>query len=94
MAQYLFQKSLTNLNIRFNGHELGQTLGDGEGQGDLARCSPWIYKESDTTEQLSTQPRKEIKLSLLGDDMILYMADPKDTPGKLLEFINEFYKDL
>ena len=55
---------------------------------------PWSHKESDTTEQLSTQPRKEIKLSLLGDDMILYMADPKDTPGKLLEFINEFYKDL
>ena len=45
-------------------------------------------KESDTTEQLSTQTRKEIKLSLLADDMILYMDDPKDTPGKLLEFIN------
>ena len=25
----------------FNGHELGQTLGDGEGQGGLAWCSPW-----------------------------------------------------
>ena len=27
-----------------NEHELGQTLGDGEGQGDLARCSPWVAK--------------------------------------------------
>ena len=37
----------------FNGHELGQTLTDGEGQGGLARCSPWSHKELDTTEQLS-----------------------------------------
>ena len=26
---------------RCNGHELGQTLGDGEGQGGLVCCSPW-----------------------------------------------------
>ena len=26
---------------RCNGHELGQTLGDGEGQGGLACCSSW-----------------------------------------------------
>ena len=37
---------------RFNGHELGQTLGDGEGQGSLACCSPWGLKEADTTWQL------------------------------------------
>ena len=28
-----------------NGHELGQILGDGEGQGGLACCSPWGCKE-------------------------------------------------
>ena len=33
--------------------ELGQTSGDGEGQGGLARCSPWGHKELDTTEQLN-----------------------------------------
>ena len=27
-----------------------QTPGDGEGQGSLARCSPWGHRESDTTE--------------------------------------------
>ena len=32
-----------------NGHELGQTSGDGEGQKGLACCSPWGHKESDTT---------------------------------------------
>ena len=36
---------------QFNGHELGQPLGDGEGQGSLACCSPWGHKELDTTEQ-------------------------------------------
>ena len=32
-----------------NGHELGQTLGDGEDQGILACCSLQGRKESDTT---------------------------------------------
>ena len=32
-----------------NKHELGQTLGDGQGEGSLACCSPWGQKESDTT---------------------------------------------
>ena len=35
---------------QFNGHEFEQALGDGEGQGGLVCCSPWGYKESDTTE--------------------------------------------
>ena len=30
-----------------NGHELGQTSGDGEGQGGLVCCSPWGHKVSD-----------------------------------------------
>ena len=31
------------------GHELGQTLGDGDGQGGLVCCSPWGRKESNMT---------------------------------------------
>ena len=34
---------------QFNGHELGRTLGDGEGQRSLACCSPWGREELDTT---------------------------------------------
>ena len=34
---------------RCNGHELGQTLRDGVGQGSLVPSSPWGCKESDTT---------------------------------------------
>ena len=32
---------------------------------------------------------KEVELSLLADDMILYIENPKDTTRKLLELINE-----
>ena len=38
-----------------SGHELEDTLRDGEGQGGLARWSPWGRKESDTTEQLNNK---------------------------------------
>ena len=31
---------------RFNGQEIGQTLGDSEGQGILTCYSPWGHKES------------------------------------------------
>ena len=34
---------------QFSGYELGQTPGDDDGQGDLACCSPWGLRESDTT---------------------------------------------
>ena len=41
---------------QFNGHELGQTLGDGEGQGGLACFSPWGHKVGHNlaTEQIQT----------------------------------------
>ena len=40
-----------------NGHVFEQALGVGDGQGSLARCSPWGGKESDMTEQLNwTEP--------------------------------------
>ena len=37
----------------FNGHEFDQTLGDCEGWGSLACCSPWGHKELDMTEHLN-----------------------------------------
>ena len=35
---------------------------------------------------------KEVKLSLLADDLILYIENPKDSTRKLLELINEYSK--
>ena len=34
---------------RLDGHEFEQTLGDSEGQGSLACCSPWGHREPDVT---------------------------------------------
>ena len=39
--------------IQLNGHESEQTLGDSEGQGILACCSPQDLKELDMTECLN-----------------------------------------
>ena len=36
--------------------------------------------------------RKEVKLSLVADDMIQYIENPKDTIRKLLELISELSK--
>ena len=36
--------------------------------------------------------KKEVKLSLIADDMLLYLYNTKDSTKKLLELINEFSK--
>ena len=38
---------------RLNGQESEQTLGDSEGRGSLACCSPWGHTESDMTWRLN-----------------------------------------
>ena len=37
-------------HCRLNGHEFEQVLRRGDGQGNLACCSPWGLKKLDTTE--------------------------------------------
>ena len=36
-----------------DGHEFEQAPGIGDGQGNLACCSPWHHKKSNTTERLN-----------------------------------------
>ena len=50
MAEY----EIVGWHHGFNGHELGQTPGDGEDQGGLACCSPWGWKKLDMTWLLNT----------------------------------------
>ena len=38
---------------QLDGHEFEQALGVDVGQGNLACCSQWGHKESDTTERLN-----------------------------------------
>ena len=56
---------------RFNRHELGQTPGDGEGQGSLACFSPRGSKESDMTWRLNDN-----KVLLFTVHHFLFNPDP------------------
>ena len=51
------EDAMVGWHHQFNGYESEQTLGDSEGQGGLACCSPWGGKESDMPEQLNTNKR-------------------------------------
>ena len=51
------EDEMAGCHYRLDGHKFEQTLGDSKGQGSLACCSPWGYKESDTTEQLNNNNR-------------------------------------
>ena len=48
---------------QLKGHEFVQTLGDSEGLGGLACCSPWGRKELDMTQRLNNN-NKETLLEL------------------------------
>ena len=49
------EDEMTGQRHQCNEHELGQTLGDGEGQGGLACCSPWGCRELDMTGWLNNK---------------------------------------
>ena len=53
MRKGVTEDEMVGMQHRFNGHELEQTPGDSEGQGNPAWCSLWGHKESDLTEQLN-----------------------------------------
>ena len=55
-----------------NEHELGHTLGDGEGQGGLACCSPLGRKESDTTGRLNNS-NNNLMNKILDFSIILFI---------------------
>ena len=46
---------------RLNGHEFEQILGDSEGQGSLACCSPWGHKETDMNERLNNDNKCKLE---------------------------------
>ena len=56
--KWVAEDEMVEWHHRLNGHKSEQTLGGSEGQGSLVCCSPWSYKESNTTERLNNN--KEI----------------------------------
>ena len=47
------EEEMTGWHYGLHRHEFEQTLGDGEGQGNLGCNSPRDHKESDMTDQLN-----------------------------------------
>jgi len=67
----MVEDEMVGWHHQLHGHEFEQALGDGEGQGSLACCSPWSHKESDTTEKLNnntlvSSQRQKMKMRFLG----------------------------
>ena len=62
---------MVGFHHRLTGREFEQALGDSEGQGRLACCSPWSHKESDTTEWLNSSKLKTSNCNLSGVQMIM-----------------------
>ena len=52
---------------QLNVQEFEQTLGDSEGQGSLACCSPWCCKELYTTEQLNNKTHLDAAMKIFLD---------------------------
>ena len=71
-----------------NGHEFEQTLGDSEGQGSLACCSPWGHKELDMTEQLNSNNFSALRL-LHGPLSHLYMTTGKTIALTIRTFVSK-----
>jgi len=70
---------------QLNGHESEQTLGDGEGQGSLACCSPRGCKELDTTERLNNkmEAMAVMNIAALGGPFALCQALGLHLPARL-----------
>ena len=47
------EEEMVGWHHRLKGHQFEQILGDSEGQGSLAGCSPWGHKQLDMTWQLN-----------------------------------------
>ena len=78
-------------NIILNGEKLNAfPLKSGTRQG--CPLSPLLFKMVWEVLATAIRAEKEIKLSLFGDDMILYIENPKDSTRKLLGLINDYSK--
>ena len=70
LKQYLFSSGIYDMtedgmvgwHHQLNGHEFEQTMRHSKGQGSLACCSPWDCKEMDTTEQLNSNNKHDMKV--------------------------------
>ena len=75
----------------FNGHEFEQALGDGEGQGILACCSPWGHRKLGMTERLNNNNTMSMYLFQLVSSLVLQPGFQKVwCGGRMRNMTHEF----
>ena len=74
---------------RFNGHELEQTLGGSEGQGNLSCCSPQGHKELDMTE---TEQQQQDTAEVYAFLHRTYVFDGREHQSNVKLMPHTFYK--
>ena len=80
------------------GYEFEQTLGNSEGQGSLAYCTPWSRKKSDITEQLNRtaifwkKEKKDSKVLPISDVFQVLLAQYE--PCEVVYFGKVYYASL
>ena len=55
----MIEDEMVGWHHQLDGHEFEQILGDGDGQGSLARCSPWGHKQLDMSLWLNNSIIKD-----------------------------------
>ena len=87
-AKRVSENKMAGWHHQCNGHELGQTLGDGEGQRGLVCCSPWGHEESDITGWLNNS-RTRLDLYFKVINWYRYKAKSKEELKSLLMKVKE-----
>ena len=80
---------------QLNRHEFGWTPGVGDGQGNLACCSPWDHKEWDTTEWLNwtdnnkkeLKSQKQVQCKFKVNPSLLHSVQVGDSPLNYVFFL-------
>ena len=98
--EFIFVYDKPTANIILNGEKL-KAFPLRSGIRQVCPLSPLLFNIAlevlaivirEEKEIKGIQIRKEVKLSLFADDMILYIENPKDSIRKLLQLISEFSK--
>ena len=71
-----------------DGQEHGQTVGDGEGQGGLACCSPWGHKKSDMNVQLKNNN------NYILNNCTIHLKLTQNSKSTILQFFKKTYKKI
>ena len=88
----IIEDKMVGWHHRLNGQKFEWALGDGDGQGGLACCSPRGCKESDTIERLNNEENKCSLLSSCCFLKIIWNLEVSDLGRLLLWFLSNLIK--